>query len=54
METEVSTDACSTGSCPNCARVAEESKQSEELSFAFLLALIPVISLTFFGQMGLL
>jgi len=54
METEVSTDECSTGGCPNCAKVAEESKQNEEISFAFLLALVPVISLTFFGQMGLL
>lgn len=51
MET---TDTCSADGCPNCAKVAEESKQNEEMSFAFLLALVPVISLTFFGQMGLL
>lgn len=54
METEVSTDTCSTGGCDNCAKVAQEAKQDEEISFAFLLALVPVISLTFFGQMGLL
>ncbi|MDD2766809.1 MAG: hypothetical protein PHH40_03540 [Candidatus Moranbacteria bacterium] len=55
METPMeTTDTCSTNGCPNCTKVAEESKQNEEMSLAFLLALVPVISLTFFGQMGLL
>lgn len=53
METS-STETCSTGGCDTCAKVAQESKQNEEMSLAFLLALVPVISLTFFGQMGLL
>lgn len=53
METQ-STDTCSTGGCDNCAKVAQEAAKNEELSLAFLLALVPVISLTFFGQMGLL
>ncbi len=38
------------GSCPQCsAREAEE-----HMAFAFLLALMPVITLTLFGQAGLL
>lgn len=41
---------CEGGSCPKCA--AHESGQ--EMAFAFLLALMPVISLTLFGQAGLL
>ena len=41
---------CEGGSCPKCA--AHESAQ--EMAFAFLLALMPVISLTLFGQAGLL
>jgi len=53
METQ-STDTCSTGGCDKCAQVALEASKNEELSFAFLLALVPVISLTFFGQIGLL
>lgn len=53
METP-STATCSTGGCENCAKTAQEAAQSEELSLAFLLALVPVISLTFFGQIGLL
>ena len=37
-------------SCPECKRAAE----NDEIAFAFLLALMPVISLTLFGNMGLL
>ena len=40
--------------CPSCAQVASETKKNEEISMAFLLALVPIISLTFFGQIGLL
>lgn len=40
--------------CASCAKVAHEASQNEETSFAFLLALVPVLSLTFFGQVGLL
>jgi hypothetical protein len=53
MET-VGTEPCSTGTCASCAKAAEEASQNEELSMAFLLALVPVIALTFFGQIGLL
>lgn len=50
----VQSASCDTGGCENCAKVAEEASQNEELSMAFLLALVPVITLTFFGQVGLL
>jgi len=40
--------------CTNCAQVRKETADNEEISMAFLLALVPVISLTFFGQVGLL
>jgi len=40
--------------CDTCAKAALEATQNEEISMAFLLALVPVISLTFFGQIGLL
>lgn len=41
-------------SCTTCQHVAAKAKESEEMSMAFLLALLPVITLTFFGQVGLL
>ncbi len=40
--------------CPTCQAAAVQTAQSEETSMAFLLALMPVITLTFFGQVGLL
>jgi hypothetical protein len=36
--------------CDRCRRAQE----AEEMAFAFLLALMPVITLTLFGNMGLL
>jgi hypothetical protein len=36
--------------CPECSKRAA----NEEIAFAFLLALMPVITLTLFGNMGLL
>lgn len=40
--------------CETCNRVARETAESEDTSFAFLLALVPVLALTFFGNLGLL
>jgi len=55
METTGTDSTCSSGeACPNCVKREEEATQNEEMSMAFLLALVPVISLTFFGQIGLL
>jgi hypothetical protein len=45
---------CSGPDCPKCAKAAEDAAQSAEMGFAFLLAMLPVISLTLFGQAGLL
>jgi hypothetical protein len=39
-----------TKTCVSCRRAQE----AEEMAFAFLLALMPVITLTLFGNMGLL
>ena len=54
MET-TNTDVHGAGEgCPSCAKVASETQKNDEISMAFLLALVPIISLTFFGQIGLL
>lgn len=55
MTEEVKLDQGSAGDdCPMCQKAAEETRQSEDTSMAFLLALVPVLALTFFGQVGLL
>ena len=40
--------------CSSCAQTVSEKQKNDEISMAFLLALVPIISLTFFGQIGLL
>lgn len=40
--------------CPTCKVAVVEAKKNEDIAMAFLLALLPVITLTFFGQVGLL
>jgi hypothetical protein len=35
-------------------KVRRKEKEREEMAFAFLLALVPTITLTLFGNMGLL
>lgn len=55
METTTDvTMASAEGSCPECKKHASEQAESQETSMAFLLALVPVLVLTFFGQVGLL
>lgn len=44
----------SQGGCTTCAHTAKVASENEEVAMAFLLALMPVITLTFFGQIGLL
>jgi predicted nucleic acid-binding Zn ribbon protein len=39
--------------CQECAKRAHMEKQAEEMHFALLLALIPLMVVTLFGQMGL-
>ncbi len=50
-ETSVSAEGTS---CSHCAQRAQREAESHESSFAFLLALMPLVVLTFFGQVGLL
>lgn len=42
------------GTCAACEERAKHDKEHEEVSLAFLLALLPAITLTLFGNMGLL
>jgi hypothetical protein len=44
---------CKAPDCPDCAKRAQEVKEAEELAFAFLIALTPLMTLTLFGNMGL-
>ncbi|NTW13555.1 MAG: hypothetical protein HGA31_00800 [Candidatus Moranbacteria bacterium] len=55
METQVSSGDVH-GRNAQCTQCTECSKRAadEEIAFAFLLALMPVITLTLFGNMGLL
>lgn len=46
-------DETKTCECPECAKRAEMEKAQEEMHFALLLALIPLMVVTLFGQMGL-
>ncbi|NTU66369.1 MAG: hypothetical protein HGB08_00430 [Candidatus Moranbacteria bacterium] len=39
--------------CPECKRRAEAEKEHEEMNFAILLALVPALVITFFGNAGL-
>jgi hypothetical protein len=43
-----------TDNCPHCKARAQEDASSEEQNLAFLLAMVPVMVLTLFGQVGLL
>jgi hypothetical protein len=40
--------------CPECEKREEEQKQSDELNFAVLVALVPILTITFFSNIGLL
>lgn len=53
METNVS-QVSSESTCEGCNAALERSSQNEELGFAFLLALVPALTLSLFGNIGLL
>jgi hypothetical protein len=53
-EVQLESQECSETTCAGCQAVREQSKQNEELSFAFLLALVPALTLSLFGNIGLL
>jgi len=39
--------------CPHCQKRAKHEAQSEEFNFAVLIALVPLMVFTLFGQIGL-
>jgi hypothetical protein len=39
--------------CPVCAKRKEEEAKSEEFNLAVLIAMVPLLVFTLFGQMGL-
>jgi hypothetical protein len=39
--------------CPHCEMRAQEEAQSEELNFAVLIALVPILTITFLSNVGL-
>lgn len=54
IETSTEGTGAQENNCANCAQCAQEAAERHETSFAFLLALMPLVTLTFFGQIGLL
>jgi hypothetical protein len=39
--------------CPECAKREQEAKESHEMNFAVLVALLPMLTITLFGNLGL-
>jgi len=39
--------------CPHCAKKAKHEEQAEEFNLAVLIALVPLMVFTLFGQIGL-
>lgn len=46
--------ACGNPGCPDCEKRAQEIKEAEEIAFAFLVAIVPMLTMTLFSNMGLL
>ncbi|MCX6763535.1 MAG: hypothetical protein NTZ97_02265 [Candidatus Moranbacteria bacterium] len=40
--------------CPRCEQLEEEQKQSEEMGLAFLIALMPLMTVILFNNIGLI
>lgn len=40
--------------CPQCVKREEEEKQAEEMNMAVLVALVPMLVMTLFFQVGIL
>jgi hypothetical protein len=38
--------------CPDCEKRAKKEKEQEEMNLAVLLAIVPMLVLTLFGQIG--
>lgn len=45
---------CQGPGCPECERRAREEKEQEEISLAVLLAIVPMLVFTLFGNIGLI
>jgi len=41
-------------SCPRCEAREQEDAENDEMSFAVLLALVPLMVMTLFGNIGIL
>jgi hypothetical protein len=39
--------------CPECIKRAEAEKQAEEIGLSFLIALMPLMTITLFSNLGL-
>jgi len=53
-ETQMESQSGSGAACAQCNANLEQGSKNEELSFAFLLALVPALTLSLFGNIGLL
>lgn len=47
-------EPCVGPDCPECAKREEETKEAEEIGMAVLVALMPLLSITLFSNMGLI
>jgi len=47
-------EPCKGQDCPECAARAEETKAADEIGMAILVALMPLLSITLFSNMGLI
>jgi hypothetical protein len=54
MAQNIESTDCSGATCAGCQATREQSESNEELSFALLLALVPALTLSLFGNIGLL
>jgi len=54
QEVTMETSSAITHDCPDCQMAQLEAAQNHETGLSFLLAMLPIITLTFFGQVGLL
>ncbi|MFA4817902.1 MAG: hypothetical protein WC608_04250 [Parcubacteria group bacterium] len=47
-------EPCVGPDCPECVKRDEETKAADEIGMAILVALMPLLSITLFGNMGLI
>lgn len=47
-------EPCEGPDCPECAKREEETKVADEIGMAVLVALMPLLSITLFSNMGLI